>query len=120
MDFDFTDYVVVYDRKYDSGLIFLKDSLKDESAHFVPIVYGTDHYTCVGYAELEYRDNGVVAHCKFNDSDIGQLAKTLVVDERVFDVSFFAVGIKREDGIVKSGQIRAVILTLARPKILED
>lgn len=119
MDFDFTDYIVVYDRKYDSGLIFLKDSLKDESARFVSIVYDTNHSTCLGHAELEYRDDGVVAHCKFNDSDIGQLAKTLVVDERAFDVSFIAVGIKREDGIVRSGQIRAVILTMARPKIVD-
>lgn len=77
MNFDYTDYVVVYDRKYDSGLIFLKDSLKDDSAHFVPIIYGTDHNTCVGHAELEYRDDGVVAHCKFYDSDIGQLAGSI-------------------------------------------
>lgn len=122
MDFDYIDYIVVYDRKYDSGLMFLKNSFKEDDVieRIVPIVYAYNHETCLGYAQLDYREDGVVAYCKFNESDIGRIAKDLVVNERACDVSFLAVGIKRKDGVVESGRIRAAILTMARPKILED
>ena len=110
-DFDFTDYIVVYDRKYTSGYTFRKDAFKIDHEHIVPIVYASNHSLCLGHAVLEHRDGGIVAKCKFNDRDEGQFVKTSIVDGKDFAISFFATGIKREGDIIASGSIRAVIVT---------
>lgn len=119
MDFDFTDYIVIYDRKYNSGHTFSKGAFKPTRTPFVPIVFSTNHDlrdgfvrpdSCVGHAVLDYLDNGVVAHCKFSDTEIGQMAKTLVVDDGTYDISFFAHRVIKKNDIVEHGLITGVIL----------
>ena len=108
-DFDFIDYIVVYGRKYNTGHTFIKDAFKTDFEQFVPIVYESDHNVCVGGAKLEHRDGGVVAKCKFGKDSLGELAAKLV-DDGECGLSFLAIPVKREGGIIKSGTIRAVLL----------
>ena len=108
-DFDFVDYIVVYDRPYNSGNTFLKDAFKTDFEQVVPIVHGMDHNVCVGGATLMHREGGVVAKCKFSKHLTGELAAKLV-NEGKCGLSFLAVPVEREGGIITSGTIRAVLL----------
>lgn len=110
MDFDFTDYIVVYDRKYTDGSTFRKGAFKVTRQPFVPIIFSTNPKECLGHAVLEYRDGGVVAKCKFSDTSIAQMAKTWVVDQDLYGISFIADGVKRDGNAVTSGWISAVIV----------
>lgn len=110
MDFDYTDYIVTYDRKYTNSLVFRKGAFKPTRQPFVPIIFSTNPKECLGHAVLEYRDGGVVAKCKFSDTSIAQMAKIWVVDQGVFGISFIADGVKRVGETVTSGWISAVIV----------
>lgn len=108
-DLDFMTYIVIYDRKYNSGHTFLKDAFKTDYEQVVPIVHGRDHNTCVGGATLEHRERGVVAKCVFSKGSIGELAAKLIYDGKC-GLSFLAIPVEREDDIITSGTIRAVLL----------
>lgn len=109
MEFDFTDYIVVYDRKYTSGHIFVKDAFKTEPGQMVPIVHGRDHNVCLGGASLEHREGGVVAKCRFSKDLAGETAAKLV-DEGKCGLSFLAIPVERDGDIITAGTIRAVLL----------
>lgn len=108
MNYDFTDYIVVYDRKYTSGHTFLKDAFKTEPGQMVPIVHGRDHNVCLGCASLEHREGGVVAKCRFSKDSTGEVAAKLI-DEDKCGLSFLAIPVERDGDIITSGTIRAVL-----------
>lgn len=108
MDFDFADYIVVYDRKYTSGHTFVKDAFKTDYEQMAPIVYDKDHNVCLGGAILEHREGGVVAKCRFSKDVAGEAAAELI-NEGKCGLSFLAIPVERDGDIITSGTIRAVL-----------
>lgn len=129
--FDYADYIVLYDRKYNTGHTFVKGAFKMTRQPFVPIVFSTFNHLSenfvapderVGHAVLEYRDEGIFAKCKFNDTELGRMAKIWVAGEGIYDISFFANKVEEENGIIKSGLITGVILCMKEhmPSLIEE
>ena len=108
-EFDYTDYIVVYDRKYNTGHTFLKDAFKTNYEQLVPIVHRMDHDICLGGATLVHREDGVVAKCIFGKYLEGELALKLL-NEGKCGLSFLVIPVKRTGDLIESGTIRAVLL----------
>jgi HK97 family phage prohead protease len=95
----------------------MHNAFLENDGSVVPLVWNHKHdspYNVLGHAQLENRDEGVYAYCKFNDTDQGQNAKLLVQHGDVQALSIYANGLK-QDGAknVKHGVIREVSLVLA-------
>lgn len=67
----------------------------------------------LGHALLENREDGVYAYCKFNDTESGQTAKSLVHNGDVDKLSIYANKLKTQMNNVMHGCIREVSLVLA-------
>lgn len=82
----------------------------------VPLVWMHNHNApdnVLGFAHLENRDDGVYAHCEFNNTEAGQTAKELVRHGDVRSLSIFANQLKQAGSDVIHGVIREVSLVLA-------
>lgn len=124
-DFDFIDYILYYDKLYNSNVVLYKDSFKSSDGDIRPIVYtghghSLDH--CLAEAVLENRDDGVVAKCRFNESDLGQAAKEIFTTTDELGLSVYANGIQYDNlgypvniQKVKSASVRAVIVVPKSP-----
>lgn len=119
--FDYTDYILRYDILHNTNNIFANGAFKSDDGRTVPIVSIQDGHewydpsTCLGYATLEHREDGMVAMCKFADHDAGKIAKKLVVDIKETGLSIYAKGISYETDAVPikkvlRGTICAVIV----------
>ena len=109
-NFDFVDYIVKYDRLYTSGLTFAKDAFTVDYLQQVPIVFPSHNDTALGIAYLDHLDDGIVAKCKFVDTDVGKFAKEGLIENDSFGLTFFATKIKRSDNNIQSGHIQAVVV----------
>lgn len=94
MKFDIIDYVVRYDCLYDSGYKFYKDAFKVNDGMDAPIVRNTNVRNnilneCLGIATLENREDGLVAKCIFNETDLGKIAKD-AVNAKEYGLSIYA------------------------------
>ncbi len=115
-EFDFIDYIVKYDSLYTSGKIFEKDIFKGCDGYMVPIVYGTPKdpnevsmYECFGHAFLENKEDGVVAKCKFIDTEFGRFLKSALLNNNDHGLSFYGSGIT-SDNHVEFGRILGVMV----------
>lgn len=101
--FDFTDYILRYDCLYENDVIFVKDCFKNSDGKPAPIVYSGHGHDCfdpeyhLGIAVLENRDDGVVAKCTFAGTDMGQIAKDLIVSTKEIGLSVYANRIHYDD-----------------------
>jgi HK97 family phage prohead protease len=94
----------------------MKDAFKHNNGATVPLVWNHQHddpCNVLGKAELEHRDEGVFAYCKFNESENGQLAKVLVQHGDITQLSICANQLKQQGGNVLHGEIREVSLVHA-------
>ena len=94
----------------------MKDAFKDNDGQKVPLVWNHQHddpNEVLGHALLENRDEGVYAYCKFNDTESGQTAKSLVLNGDVDKLSIYANKLKSNMKQVVHGCIREVSLVLA-------
>ena len=92
------------------------EQFKDNDGQKVPLVWNHQHddpNEVLGHALLENRNEGVYAYCKFNDTESGQTAKSLVVNGDVDKLSIYANKLKSNMGQVVHGCIREVSLVLA-------
>lgn len=100
--YDIVDYLLHYDREYNTDYIFYKDCFKSSNGNVVPIVWQGEAYdlhlgSCLGEAIIENRDDGVVANCHFNDTDKGKAVKELFANGDELGISIYANGIQYDN-----------------------
>ena len=114
--FDFSGWATKVGLKCSDGRTILKDAFKHNDGQTVPLVWNHQHndpLNILGHALLENRNEGVYAYCKFNDTEAGQTAKSLVEHGDVSALSIYANQLKQQGGNVLHGAIREVSLVLA-------
>ena len=114
--YDFSGWATRNNIKCSDGRTILKDAFKQNDGQKVPLVWNHQHNDpseVLGHALLENRDDGVYAYCKFNDTESGQTAKSLVTNGDVDKLSIYANKLKTQMNNVMHGCIREVSLVLA-------
>lgn len=115
-EYDFGGWATRNNIKCSDGRTILKDAFKDNDGQKVPLVWNHQHNDpneVLGHAILENRDDGVYAYCKFNNTESGQTAKSLVTNGDVDKLSIYANKLKTHMNNVMHGCIREVSLVLA-------
>ena len=115
-NYDFSGWATKNDLKCSDGRIIRKDAFKHCDGLKVPLVWNHDHtdpYRIVGHALLENREEGVYTYGKFNDTDLGQTAKTYVKHGDITQLSIYANQLQQQGPNVLHGAIREVSLVLA-------
>ena len=116
MDYDFSGWATKNNIECSDGRTIMKDAFKDNDGQKVPLVWNHQHddpNEVLGHALLENRDDGVYAYCKFNDTESGQTARSLVLNGDVDKLSIYANKLKSNAKQVVHGCIREVSLVLA-------
>lgn len=114
--FDFSGYATKNDLRCSDGRTIRKDAFKENHGQTVPLVWQHVHddpANVLGHALLENREDGVYAYCKFNDTDAGKNAKTLVQHGDITALSIYANDLLQKGKDVVHGAIREVSLVLA-------
>lgn len=114
--FDFSGWATRNDIKCSDGRIIHKDAFIENDGQEVPLVWNHQHNeisNVLGHALLENRDEGVYAYCTFNDSESGELAKTLVKHKDISALSIYANKLAQQGATVMHGLIREVSLVHA-------
>ena len=115
-NYDFGGWATRNNIKCSDGRTILKDAFKQNDGQKVPLVWNHQHNDpseVLGHALLENRDEGVYAYCKFNNTESGQTAKSLVANGDVDKLSIYANRLKTHMNNVMHGCIREVSLVLA-------
>lgn len=115
-DYDFGGWATKNNIKCSDGRTILKDAFKQNDGQKVPLVWNHQHNDpseVLGHALLENREEGVYAYCKFNNTESGQTAKSLVTNGDVDKLSIYANRLKTHMNNVMYGCIREVSLVLA-------
>jgi len=116
MEYDFSGWATRNNIKCSDGRTIMKDAFKHNDGSKVPLVWNHRHddpEQVLGHAVLENRNEGVYAYCKFNDTQAGQTAKSLVINGDVDQLSIYANKLKSQANNVIHGVIREVSLVLA-------
>lgn len=114
--YDFSGWATKANLKCSDGRTIMKDAFKHNDGKRVPLVWNHRHDSVdnvLGHADLENREEGVYAYCKFNDSESGRTAKLLVQHGDVKALSICANQLKQHMSNVLHGEIREVSLVLA-------
>lgn len=114
--YDFSGWATRNNLKCSDGLTIIKDAFKGNNNKKVPLVWNHQHndpLNILGHAVLENRDEGVYAYCTFNDTEAGQVAKSVVEHGDVCALSIYANQLKKKGQNVIHGAIREVSLVLA-------
>ena len=115
-DYDFGGWATKNNIKCSDGRTILKDAFKQNDGQKVPLVWNHQHNDpseVLGHALLENREEGVYAYCKFNNTESGQTAKSLVTNGDVDKLSIYANRLKTHMNNVMHGCLRDVSLVLA-------
>ena len=114
--YDFSGWATKCGIRCSDGRTIVKGAFKDQDGQTVPLVWMHQHDTpdnVLGHALLVDRDGSMYAYCKFNDTEAGKTAKSLVSHGDVRSLSIYANGLKQDHGNVMHGKIREVSLVLA-------
>lgn len=114
--YDFTGWATKNDIKCSDGRIIRRNAFKDDDGERVPLVWNHNSSTVsniLGHADLENREDGVYAYCKFNDTPDGQNARKAVINGDLNSLSIRAGGIKQNGASVVHGKIKELSLVLA-------
>lgn len=114
--FDFGGWATKNNIKCNDGKTILDNAFKHSDGAKVPMVWNHSHgdpTNILGYCILENRPTGVYAYGSFNDSEKGQLAKSLVKHGDLDSLSIFANNLQTNGSSVQYGDIREVSLVLA-------
>lgn len=115
-NYDFSGWATKNNIQCSDGRTIMKDAFKQNDGQKVPLVWNHQHNDpseVLGHALLENRADGVYAYCKFNDTESGQTAKSLVLNGDVDKLSIYANKLKTKMNNVMHGCIREVSLVLA-------
>lgn len=113
---DFSGWATRNDLKCSDGRVIRRDAFKHNDGDKVPLVWNHQHNdprNVLGHAWLENRDEGVYAYCFFNDSESGEIAKTLVKHGDISALSIYANQLQQNGPNVLHGTIREVSLVHA-------
>ena len=116
MEYDFSGWATRNDIQCSDGRTIKKDAFKQNNGQKVPLVWNHRHEDpseVLGHALLENREDGVYAYCKFNNTESGNVAKELVRNGDVNQLSIYANKLKTSMNNVIHGCIREVSLVLA-------
>ena len=116
MKYDFGGWASKYNVLCADGTTIKPGCFAEQNGETVPLVWNHMHDSAsnvIGHADLEYRPEGVYAHCSFNDTDGGKTAKELVQHNDVCALSIWANHLRRKGGDIFHGIIREVSLVLA-------
>lgn len=116
MEYDFSGWATRNDIKCSDGRTIKRDAFKQNNGQEVPLVWNHRHddpSEVLGHALLENREDGVYAYCKFNNTESGNVAKELVRNGDVNQLSIYANKLKTSMNNVIHGCIREVSLVLA-------
>lgn len=114
--YDFEGWATKNDLKCADGRTIKKNAFQHNDGKVVPLVWNhqySDPLNVLGHALLENRDDGVYAHCSFNDTESGVNAKKIVQHGDVASLSIFANQLTQQLGDVLHGDIKEVSLVLA-------
>ena len=114
--YDFGGWATRNNLKCSDGRTIMQGAFKDCDGTSVPLVWNHDHKDAenvLGHAVLENRDDGVYAYGYFNDTHMGQHAKSLVQHGDITSLSIYANKLQQRGGNVFHGQIRELSLVLA-------
>jgi hypothetical protein len=122
---DFSGYATKAGLECSDGRTIMPDAFKHQDKETVPLVWQHGHNepsNVLGYANLEWRDDGVYAYGFFNDTDQAQNARTLVHHKDIKSLSIYANQLTERSKKVLHGFIREVSLVLsgANPGALID
>ena len=115
-DYDFGGWATRNNVQCSDGRTIMRDAFKQNDGQKVPLVWNHQHNDpneVLGHALLENREDGVYAYCKFNDTDSGKVARSLVKNGDVDKLSIYANKLKSRMNNVIHGCIREVSLVLA-------
>lgn len=115
-DYDFSGWVTRTNVKCSDGRVIMKDAFKDNDGEKVPLVWNHQHNApeeVLGHVILQHRDEGVYGYGKFNDTESGKTAKSLVENGDIDKLSIYANKLKHQMNNVIHGCIREVSLVLA-------
>lgn len=116
MPYDFEGWATKNDLKCADGLVIKRDAFKVNDGKTVPLVWNHQHNKVgdvLGHAVLENRDEGVYAHCSFNNTQAGKDAKEAVLHGDVTALSIWANNLHQVGSDILHGVIREVSLVLA-------
>lgn len=115
--YDFSGYVTRTNIKCSDGRTIKPNAFADQDGAVVPLIYNHNHddmHQVVGHIKLENREDGVYGYGKFNDTESGQLAHSLVSNGDIRSLSIFANQLTpKRSPVVEHGLIREVSLVLA-------
>lgn len=114
--YDFSGWATKNNIVCGDNRVILKNAFKENDGDIVPLVWMHQHNSpdnVLGHALLENRDEGVYMYGTFNDTPIGQHAKSLVKNGDVKSLSIYANKLKQDGQKVVHGSIREVSLVLA-------
>lgn len=115
-NYDFSGWATVNDRKCSDGRTIRHGAFAEQDGQTVPLVWQHMHDSPVnvlGHALLEARPEGMYAYGKFNDTEMGQIAKEQVSHGDITSLSIHANRLQQKGGDVLHGVIREVSLVLA-------
>jgi HK97 family phage prohead protease len=116
MEYDFSGWATRNDIQCSDGRTIKRDAFKQNNGQEVPLVWNHRHddpNEVLGHALLENREDGVYAYCKFNNTESGNVAKELVRNGDVNQLSIYANKLQTSMNNVIHGCIREVSLVLA-------
>ena len=114
--YDFSGWATKNNILCSDGRTILKDAFKQNDGQKVPLVWNHQHNDpseVLGHALLENRNEGVYAYCKFNNTEAGQTARSLVNNGDIDKLSIYANKLNTQQNNVTHGCIREVSLVLA-------
>ena len=116
MDPDFTGWATKANVKCADGRVILPRAFAGQDKAVVPLVWQHGHASpenVLGHAVLEAVDEGVLAHCFFNDSPKALTSQKLVQHRDIRHLSIWANELVQRGSQVLHGVIREVSLVLA-------
>lgn len=115
--YDFSGWATKNDIRCSDGRTIRDGAFKECDGKIVPLVWQHQHDSptnVLGHALLQYVPNkGMRAYGKFNDTEIGEQARSLVENGDITTLSIYANQLKQNHGDVLHGTIREVSLVLA-------
>lgn len=116
MKCDFEGYVTKNDVRCMDGRIIRRDAFKENDKMSVPLVWQHRHDSpenVLGHMELENREDGVYGYGFFNNNYLAKIAKKLVSNKDIKNMSIYANHLIEKDKNVTHGSIKEVSLVLA-------
>lgn len=115
-DYDFGGWATKNNMECSDGRVIMQNAFGDQHGEVVPLLWNHEHNNpeyVIGHALLENRPEGVYTYGKFNDTELGKHAKSLVSSGDITKLSIWANKLKKKGPYVSHGIIREVSLVLA-------